>query len=233
MTNGPIQTLIDKLDTFEMVGTRVAEILAAESASQVALATTAGKPTPSDWALRVYQDRATPWTQFVHTSTGDDVDPTPIVNVWWESSAFDRSKSNMMSRQFTGGIFNIDVYGYGFASDTASGGHIPADKAAADNMHRAVRLVRNILMASVYTNLDFDRSLGLVSNRFINSITTFQPQEDPQAVQHIVATRVSLAVDFNEVSEQYVAQPLCFVNVTIERQEDGLIFAQADYDYTT
>ena len=64
-----IPDLIDKEDTFEIVRNQIALILANESASQVALATTAGKPDPNLWALKVYTERSNPWEQALNDKT--------------------------------------------------------------------------------------------------------------------------------------------------------------------
>ena len=62
--------LIDKQDSFEIVRDQIAAILKTEITSQIALATTAGKPNPDDWKLRIFSERANPWEQFLNGPTG-------------------------------------------------------------------------------------------------------------------------------------------------------------------
>ena len=141
-----IQNLIDKQDSFEVIRDQIAAILATETASQMALATAATKD-PQDWKMRIFTERSNPWEQWLNEQT----DKSPIVNVWYDNSNFDPSASNIVERQGTDAIFNIDCYGYGVSSDDGATGHNPGDKEAALAVQKALRLVRNILMAAEYT----------------------------------------------------------------------------------
>lgn len=221
-----ISGLIDKQDNIEIVRDQIAAILALESSSQVVLANTAGKADPSLWALRVYEERATRWENM--PSKTDD--STPVVNVWWDSSTFDTSASNVVERQKSVATINIDCYGYGRSEDNPAGGHVPGDLQAALTAQRAVRLVRNILMAAEYTYLGLR---GLVWRRWIDSITMLQPQQDNQQVEHVVAARIAFRVEFSEFSPQYEAQTLDLLSVQVQRTEDNQVVIEADYDYTT
>ncbi len=220
-----ITTLIDKQDTAEIIRDKIALILATETLSQVALATTAGKSDPDEWKLRVFKERANPWEN-LPTKTGD---PSPIVNVWWDTSSFEGDASNISERQKSTTIFNIDCYAYGKSKNISGGGHSCGDQTAAENVHRATRLVRNILMAAQYTYLDLR---GIVWRRWVDSITMLQPQQDNQNVHHVVASRLAFRVEFNEFSPQVEPNELCLLNVEIDRAEDGQILVEADYDYT-
>jgi hypothetical protein len=217
--------LIDKQDNFEIIRDQIAAILTIESASQVALATTAGKPNPDDWRLRVFAERSNPWEQYLN----DPTDVSPLVNVWYDNSSFDGGASNVMERQKATGIFNIDCYGYGVAGTDGGTGHLPGDREAAFVVQRAVRLVRNILMAAEYTYLSLR---GLVWQRWPQSVTVFQPQLDGNTVQQIVGARIALAVQFNELSPQVAAEILELLSVDVFRAEDGSLYVEADYDYT-
>lgn len=219
-----IPTLIDKQDTFEVIRDKIASILATESASQQALATAAAKD-PKLWKLRVFTERSNPWEEWLNENT----DQSPIVNVWYDSSNFDPSGSDVMERQKTDATFNIDCYGYG-VSTSETVGHTPGDKDAAFNLHRAIRLVRNILMAAEYTYLG---QRGLVWHRWPQSITSFQPQLGSNPVQQIVGARISFVVTFNEFSPQFSLSVLELVTTDIKRSETGEILVEADYDYTT
>jgi len=219
-----IAELIDKQDNFEVIRDKIAAILVTEVASQMQLATDAGKD-PNDWKLRIFSERSNPWEQLLN----DQTERSPIVNVWFDSSNFDPSASNTVERQKAEGIFNVDCYGYGISSDELLGGHNPGDKEAAFQVHKALRLVRNILMAAKYTYLDLR---GIVWGRWPQSITVFQPQLDSQQIQQIVGARLALRVVFNELSPQVVAETIELVSVDVIKAEDGEIVLEADYDYT-
>lgn len=97
-------------------------------------------------------------------------------------------------------------------------------------MQRAIRLVRNILMAGTYTYLGLR---GLVWSRSPQSITVFQPQIEARQIQQIVGARLAFRVVFNEFSPQVPAVNLELISVEVRRAEDGQVVANADYDYTT
>lgn len=227
-----IQTLIDKKDTFELVRDQIVQILTDESANQVQLATTAGKPDPNQWALSVYDERSNPWNVFRNDTPDNEVNDIPIVNVWYDSSSFNKGSSNQTSRQDTTGIFNIDIYGYGRSENNPAGGHFPGDQAAALKAQQGVRLVRNILMASAYRNLRFPKGSFLVSERWVQAINAFQPDQDSKDMQNIAALRLSFAVRFNELSPQYVAENIEIIFVELQRESDGKVIAQIQIDST-
>lgn len=215
-----IASLIDKQDTCEIVRDKIAEILATEAASQLALA--AGEPDPSLWKLRIYSERSAPWEQF---QENDPTDRSPLINVWYDSTSFDGGASNTMERQTAEGIFNIDCYGFGVAADAAVG-HSPGDRAAAFEVQRAVRLVRNILMSAEYHQLQMQ---GTVAGRWPTSIQSLQGELNDRAVQNVMGARLSLRVRFNEFAPQVVGDVLEQVSVTVRRKEDGEIVILADY----
>lgn len=223
MTLGPIQELIDKTDNFETIRDQIASILAIETASQQSLATAAGED-PDLWKLLVYTERSNPWERYLNSD-----DQTPIVNVWFDSATCDASASNVVERQKLDGRFHIDVYGRG-VSRADGAGHVAGDKEAATEAHRAIRLVRNILMSAYYTYLNLR---GVVWRRWVDSITIFQPQEVERSAQQIVAGRITLAVEFNEFSPQYVAETLELLSVQCTWADDGsVVYCEAEYDYS-
>lgn len=218
-----IDTLIDKTDTSELIRDKLADILVTESANQVALATTAGEPDPSLWALRVFTERANPFEEFLN----EDPSPTPIINVWFDSAAFDMSRGNVVERQMAEGIFNVDCYGYAASVETETG-HTPGDYSAALEAQRAARLVRNIFMAATYTYIGMR---GIVGRRWISSIKAFQPSFDSPRVAHVVGVRVALAIVYNELSPQVTGEPLERVTITTKRSENGAVLIDADFTY--
>ena len=227
MAYTPLDTLIDKQDNFEIVRDQIATILALETLSQQARARAASKPNPDDWKLRVFTERSNPWEQFLN----DQEDKSPLINVWFDTGSFPKGKGNPIERQQNRAIFNIDCYGYGVSADNPAGGHTPGDKEAAFEVQRAIRLVRNILMASQNTYLQLTRNT-IGGQRWPQSINVFQPQIDGNAVQHVVGARIALEVIFNEFSPQITPETLELLSVDVKRTEDGEIVVEADYDYT-
>lgn len=215
-----IQTLIDKQDTFEIVRDKIAQILANERDNQLVLAANAGRDV-SLWDFDVYAERSNPWEQFLNSQ----VDVKPIVNVWYESSNVDSRASNSVARQKVDASFNIDICGFGISKRTDSG-HSSGDEVAAKEAHRTIRLVRNILMSSIYTRLDLR---GVVWDRSLQSISVMQPEIDPASVQKIVGARMSLNVSFSEFSPQYDGDDLCEIGVTLLHGDSGEVLAQADF----
>lgn len=223
-----IPTLIDKLDTVEQVRDQVACILAIESANQVALATTAGKATPNEWALQVYMERSNPFEKWLNTPTADEK-LIPIVNVYFDTETFDTAASTKHNRQKSDATLNIDVYGYGEAEDDGGSGFTAGDENAARTSQRGVRLCRNILMSPIYR---FLKMQGTVWGRWTRSITQFQPELDGQAIQNIIGTRIAFNVEFNEFSPEVIPETLELLSAQVTRADDGKLLFEADYDYT-
>lgn len=218
-----ITELIDKQDSFEIIRDQIAAILVTEVANQMQLATDGGKD-PNDWKLRVFKERSNPWEQLLN----EQADRSPIVNVWFDNTNFDPGAGSTVERQKTEGVFNIDCYGYGLSEDEPGGGHKPGDREAALEVHKAIRLVRNILMAGSYTYLGLR---GLVWQRWPQSITVFQPQLDGRQMQQIVGARVAFRVVFNEFSPQVTPETLELLSVTVDKLETGELLVNADYQY--
>ena len=219
-----IPVLIDKQDNFEIIRDQIAAILVLETASQMVLATNALKD-PDDWKLRIFTERSNPWEQFLNEQT----DRSPIINIWYDNSSFDQSSSNISERQKADGIFNIDCYGFGISSDIPAGGHTPGDREAALEAQKALRLVRNILMAAEYTYLGLR---GLVWQRWLQSSTVFPLPIEERSIQQIVGARLVFRASFSEFSPQVTAETLELMSINVKRTEDGEILVETDYDYT-
>ena len=207
-----ISGLIDKLDSFEQIRDAIVAILAAETASQQALAAAAGKD-PSLWAFSVYAERANPWEAYLEAPSQAD----PIVNVWYDGSTANAAASN-----------NIDCYGYAVSLATAEG-HAPGDQAAAFAACRVARLVRNIIQAGQYKHL---LARGVVNERTISNIAAFQPPQQNSSMQQILAVRLTLNVRFNEFAPEYPGEALEYLSINVQRADDGSTYFNADYDYT-
>lgn len=221
-----LETLIDKQDTFEIVRDQVAALLVENIAAQKILAAAANKD-PTLWDLLVFTEASAPWEFYLPGPP--PVPAPPIVNVWYESGSFDRSKSDVVRRQAHQGVVNVDVYGFASATvdrDDATK-HRPADREAAFTAQRGIRLVRNILMAGPNTYLQLR---GTVAGRWPTSIQSFQPELADDAALRVIGMRLSLLVDFNEFSPQEVLGTLDEVGVDIHRAFDGRIVVQAEFD---
>lgn len=226
-----IQTLIDKQDTFEIVRDKVALILAEESAQQQQLAIGEGKD-PALWKLRVFTERTNPW-EFLRTNDGKaPTDRAPVVSVWYDSSSIDLRASQTIDRQQMEATFNLDVYGIGVTELLAGGaGQSPGDQMAAEEAQRGARLVRNILMADSYVTLGIDRALGLVGQRHISTIQTFQPEFANQNARQVAGLRLSLQVKLSELGPQTPAVILEEISAIV-RDENGEILIDALYEST-
>jgi len=212
----PISSLIDKQDNSEAIRDQVASILATETASQQALAVLDDQD-PQPWKLRVYLERMNAWEQY----QVDVEDDSPIVNVWLDSVNFSAQNGNTVQTQRGETLINIDCYALGESTEDDDG-HIPGDLLAALGAQRAARLVRNILMASIYTYLGLTR--GIVGRRWIDSIQTMQSEKHPQSVQQIGAARVALKVVHTETSPQYEGETLETITCGVKRRPDGLVY---------
>jgi hypothetical protein len=228
MTIQILDSLIDKQDSFEIVRDQIAGILAAEVANQMAKATAAGKD-PELWKVRVFVERSQPFEQFIG-SNGPPTDKSPICNVYYDSGTFPGDKSNTVSRQLHEAVYQLDVYGYGVSSDDPDNenGHIAGDSKAAKEAQRAVRLVRNILMASINTYLQMQ---GEVWGRMPQSITMFQPKMGETPVQNVIGARLTLAVKFSEFSPQIATETLESMAIEIKRKETGEVYVDVEFEY--
>lgn len=226
-----LQSLIDKVDGFEIVESQIAAILAVEVAQQLVYAAQAGKD-PNLWKLRIYQGRSNPWQVFEPLNASNPnkrADTSPIVNIGFDSATFDRARGDIVERQQSDGLFNIDCYGYGVTRSDGGAGHIAGDQDANDAAGRAMRLVRNILMSGYYTTLGLT---GIVGERWPQSITFFSPAEDGVAIDRVVGARLVLAVKYNEFSPQYQGQIINEITAAVKRTEDNQVLVTADYQIT-
>lgn len=218
-----ITELIDKFDRSEIVRDKIAEILLVESTEQQALATAAGKD-PKLWALRVFTGRSHPWSEF--QDSPDQLDATPIVNVGFTRSDVDLKGSDVVERQKYDGKFWVECYGYGVSADSDDG-HTVGDAVAEFEVHRAARLVRNILMAGTYTYLDLRQKVG---GRMVESIEIFNVPIDAQHMQNIRGARITLGVSFIEFSPQVQGETIEIVSAVVRRAETGEILLTAQYE---
>ncbi len=217
-----ITTLISAPDAVEQVRDKIGEILLTECAGQMALAAAAGSD-PDLWRLRVFTERSLAFEHFWDSPDKWEGEGTqcPIVNLWFDSDQFDKSRSNVVERQATTAKYNLDCYGYA-KSEAAVAGHVPGDQKAALEAQRCMRLVRNILMAGHYTYLGLR---GTVGQRWITGRQTFMPPaERVPTAQHVVGARIVLEVQFNEFSPQVEGVTITAIEVRVSRNSEGELY---------
>jgi hypothetical protein len=222
-----IPTLIDKLDTVEIVRNIIATILLEESAQQQELAAQAAQDS-NLWKLRVFTERTNPWAEWIAAPDQESIDATPIVAVNFVRETFDKSKSDLFSRQQADAQFHLDVFGYGISTATETG-HTPGDEKASLEAHRAVRLVRNILMSPYYVELGYP---SLVGERFVESAERFPPEDSEQFFPNVVGIRITLGVNLVETVGQITGEDCESFFITIERQETGETYLTITGDLT-
>ena len=215
-----ITSLIEKKDTFQIVRDQIAAILKLNVTNQMALAAASGKDETL-WDLRVFSERNNPWEEFQDA----EGPKSPIVNVWYDSSDFDDAGSSSVNNQKTNAMYNVDIYACGVSAETADG-HSPGDESAALTLHNAACLVRNILMAGVYTYLGLR---GTVWGRKVTAVNIFQPSADNATVQNIIGARISFRVTFTEESPQVDGVLLEAIAIQVDRAENGEILVQMEY----
>lgn len=215
-----IQSLVDESDAFEQIRDEIAAILAAETASQQALAITAGKD-PDAWAFSVYTERANPWESLRQS-------PGALVNVWFDISNINTAAGGTTSRQSRISTFNVDIY-TSAASKSDGGGHIAGDEQSAKDAQRIARLVRNFLKADVHKYLGMR---GVVSDVNITTVEAFQPQQEaPNAIQ-VAAVRERVEVKHNELHPEYEAETMELLQLQVARGDDGQVIFDVQYQST-
>lgn len=216
--------LIQTDDFWQVLRDTVAAILAAEGANQVAQAE-ALPVDPAPWTFRVYSERANPIEDF----TGDALDKTPLVNVWFDSSVFDKGKSNVSTRQQTEPTaINIDVYAYADSEETV-GGHTPGDVAAAKKAQRFAMICRKILMHDKYRVMGLAKTVG---GRWIRSISSFRPAPGQAPYDKIAIVRLILDISHIETIDLELENVLELLHIEMRFEPDGLIRAELEYDFT-
>lgn len=217
-----ITTLIDKQDTNEMVRDQIAAILAVEIANQRTLAIVASLD-PDDFSFSVYIERSNPWV------SGE----MPLVNVIFDNDRFDNKNSNQIDRQRAVGTFHIDCYANKNTTDDNSG-----DELSSKEADHIARLVRNIIMAGEYTYLGLGyRELGtgnnLVTKRYVMRREKFQPDIRNEAYENIIACRITVEVEYDELSPQAEMEDFELLINSCQRDDDDKVLFITEHDITT
>lgn len=228
-----LTSLIDKQDSFEIVRDAIYSILTNEISNQMALATLASKD-PALWEVEIYQEHSNAFEKYLR----QEADATPLANIWLANMNYDPAASNSQQRVRVEALYNIDLYAYGVgAENETTGGQYLGDVQAALKLHRAMRLVRNILSSPTYRYLhlkfeDNGKQYNLVEKTRIENYQIFQPQLGENPVQNVIAGRLSFRVVFNEFGILSQPENIEFISVDVKRSSDDFLLAEADYDYT-
>ena len=223
-----IETLIDKQDSFEIIRDEIAAILLIEKENQKTLAKEVGKDKDL-WDFDVYTERSLPW-ELIEDADGKIIKQVPLVNVFFDQFAPNDQASNTVDRQLNTGQFQIDCVSAKNTKRLQNRSLVSGDELAARDAQRILKLVRNILMSSVYTYLGLR---GVVTKRMIQSATIFQPNINDKPAQRVMVARIQLNVEYYEFSPQAIPVELELVSAQCTRAEDGLIYFENDFDYTT
>ncbi len=228
-----IQELLDTPDGHEVVAAAIGNLLTVEIANQQVLAVAAGQ-NPEAYRADVYLSRMKPFDTRL-----EDNDLTPIINVWFESANYEKHGSTVRANR-ADGTFNVDIYGFGQSKRNASsGGQTVGDKQAKQEVDRWLGLTRRIIMSAQYTYLgsqransgpDPDISNQFCYGRWVESITTFQPELETRAAITCVGARLALGVHYLIDSPQLVGDVFEIFSSSVFREEDGRLLVAVDTD---
>ena len=213
-----IGELIPAEASFQTVLTAIGSILFAEIENQYILS-----GNDPRYTAEVYTENHNAFEQFLLNPTSSI---PGVINIHIDNMNYPKDRGSVVRSQTNEVIYNIDCYGSGVAKSTV-GGHTPSSVMAANNVNNLIRLVKNILMASEYVNLGLQ---GLVLDRWVSSATRYQPIIDEKPCQHILAARLSLTVTMRETTPQPVPLVLSGWDLSINRADDGLIYALMSSD---
>ena len=180
---------------------------------------------PDLYKLRVYVDRSAPWQEWVDSPPQSAEAALPMVSINFTRQDFAEQRSNSINSQHAGATYWIDVLAYGIATETDAG-HTPADAKAAAEASRVKTLVRRILMSGQHTFLGLR---GTVFGRWLESISRNRPPPDEVPVQNIVADRLVLRVDFNEVGPEAEGNPCETVHLDVYRSDSGELLLSQEF----
>jgi len=220
-----ITTRITNSSSRKRIVDAIGSIIVAEANDQVGFAVD-DNDDPEPYRIHVYTHRVNPIERWTEAPDEYHEDARPIVSVAFERHDPERSRSTPTKKRQGPGRFFVDCFGYGKSKITQTG-HTLADERATAQADWCSWLVESILMSAHWVVLGLT---GIVGQRFIESVDRKVVVVGEQTVQHIACYRITLAVDYLEVSPQYAdGLPLEGVDVNIQRQSDGLLLIAASY----
>lgn len=225
----PLPDLITTQDTFEIVGQRLAEIIAVNAAQQAVLAV--GQPDPTEWDLRVFTERKSPWNMWANLEDFQ-ANRAPIVNVWYQSSVFDTEATADIGPQRATALYNIDIVAGGHSQDDGGTGQTPGDVEASTRLHRAARFVRQFIQADANDKLQFTATPFIIQFRRVQSTTAFDPPENAAGIVAL-GMRLAVMIRFEELAPVNTGETMDTIGVDITVQtETNEVLVQLEYDVT-
>lgn len=218
-----IDELLDSQDGFEIARDAVAAILAEEIANQQALAANASADV-SLYQLDVYAERVAPLENW-----RDDPTAAPVVSVWIPRYV-PRSGGSTVDDERGEATLYLDVFAAGQDADSMSG-HTAGDYQARVNLHRVIRLIRQILMSGQYTYLGSPRKAAQwCYGREIKDVEIHEPRRLENTAQWVATARISFSVDLKMSQPQWPGEVAEGQDVIFKRDSDGKVLAKATYD---
>lgn len=216
-----ITTLIDKQDSNEIIRDQIAAILAIEITNQQTLAIAASRD-PDDFSFSVYIERSNPWVS----------NEMPLVNIIFDNDRFDNKNSNRIDRQRAVGTFHIDCYAKKDTTDNNTG-----DELSSKEADRIARFVRNIIMSGQYIYLalghnDLGVGNNIVTSRYIMRREKFQPDIRNEGYENIIACRLTLEVEYDELSPQVEMEDFELLINSCTRSDDDKVYFSTEYNMT-
>jgi len=227
-----LNVLIDKQDNNEIIRDQIAAILELEKNNQVSLANAAGKNI-EDFDFDVYSEKSRPW-EILTSEDGDEIGQMPLVNVCFDNDTFDNVNSDQTQRQRAKGTFYIDCYAHKNRTKLEKG-----DSLTSKESDRIARLVRNIIMSAEYFQLALgNRELGngknIVWRRNITKREKIMPVDrEGQYFESVIATRLTLIVEYDEFSPQIQLVNLELLYLTCKKDETEKVYFEVENDFTT
>lgn len=226
-----IDNLIQKNDNFELIRDQIALILSANSENQMTLATNAGLD-PEPYRLNVFLERTNPWRYFdVDEQSTEPGDYAPLINVSFDSFENDPSSSDGTDQQTNTAIFYIDCFGTGL-SEKKSTGFTSGDKASILEAQRAVKLVRNILMAATNRYLGMQGIVALREVTEVVKVSLAVKGTETVPIDHVSVYRLGLKVRYVEQSPQVTPVISEGALIQVKHTETGRVIGSLDFDYT-
>lgn len=224
-----LPSLIDKLDSSELVLRQIAAVLRTEFIAQQALAVTAGK-NPLLWAPDIYLERDFPIDKWIDEDGTLTANTVPNITVSIESSHIVPKASSPASGFNTYEVtYLIDILARGVSTvDEAMSTHTPADKDAHDNCHATVRLCRNILGATEYRRLQLSPTYVWNYPRWTSVEYGKPPLEEIVPGLSVWAAQARYVVQMKEFAPEYTGETLQIIGIDVSDHGGVILSHEVD-----
>lgn len=198
---------------FDIILRAIEAVLFAESENQKKL---------GGYGWHTVRERFDPWSL-----TFDKFNPG-AVNVSWSSSNYPEAESDHFE-MVSNSEFSVDCYASEKAFEIV-GTVFPKDQRTADILHALISKVFYTLMSPI--NIDLGFAPGYVIRPFVTSVNKFIPTQSGVPVQGVLAARFAYRIKHLEIPPEAAGVSLNYINVKSNR-EDGVLYVEQDFDYTT